>query len=274
MLFTCSRVGTLALTILLGTALSGATEGQDTSKQNTTKVEVSEPIITDRPDVTESAHVVPIKMIQFEGGYTFSRNGAARDHAIGEFLLRIATDTRTELRLGLNSFHLTHGPDWNTNGLEDLSIGFKHELKNGSKTFNFWRPQVALLVSTSLPTGASAYRKNTLQPMVKLAFDWDISKRLDMGANLSYSYASDQGRRFSQCATTFTFGYALTNRLGIFLETFNFLPGGYRLSNANYVDSGLTYAVTTNYQLDARVGRGLNSARPDYFVGAGAAYRW
>ena len=95
-----------------------------------------------------------------------------------------------------------------------------------------------------------------------------------MGANVAYSYASDHGKRFSQYATTFTLGYALTNRLGMFLETFNFLPGGYGISNANYVDGGFTYAVTSNYQLDARVGRGLNSTRPDYFFGAGASYRW
>ncbi len=41
-----------------------------------------------------------------------------------------------------------------------------------------------------------------------------------------------------------------------------------------YLNGGATYLINSDYQLDARVGRGLNGVSNDYFVGFGAARRF
>ena len=47
------------------------------------------------------------------------------------------------------------------------------------------------------------------------------------------------------------------------------------LAEARYfADGGFTYLVTNNFQLDIRVGVGLNKHADDYFTGAGFAVRY
>jgi hypothetical protein len=59
----------------------------------------------------------------------------------------------------------------------------------------------------------------------------------------------------------------------MFFEGFTFLPGSYRGTNAAYLNTGVTYLVNPDFQLDARIGRGVSGTQPDYFVGVGAARR-
>lgn len=82
------------------------------------------PLVTDRPDFTESTETVPAGRVQFEGGYTPLRSGGVDEHAIGEVLLRLGVSGRTELRLGLNSFLVARVPGEPTStGLEGASLG-------------------------------------------------------------------------------------------------------------------------------------------------------
>jgi hypothetical protein len=127
---------------------------------------------------------------------------------------------------------------------------------------------------TSIPTGSAVFRENTFQPETKLCLGWDLSDRVSFGANVNCAYASESGKRFTQFAASATFGFALTNRLGSFLELFSFLPGSRGGPNATYIDGGLTFLAHDDFQLDFRSGFGLNSTSPDYFVGIGAARRW
>ncbi len=46
----------------------------------------AEPLVTDRPDFTESAETVAPGLFQLESGYTFTRRGDDKEHALGEFL--------------------------------------------------------------------------------------------------------------------------------------------------------------------------------------------
>ena len=122
-----------------------------------------EPIVTDRPDFTESSDTVPFGRMQLEGGYTFSRVGTLREHAFGELLLRIATGRRTEARIGINSHIWNHGAGA-SRGFEDTTLGMKVRLCPGSETFNLLRPTTALILETTIPTGSSAFSGREMQP--------------------------------------------------------------------------------------------------------------
>ncbi|MGH7563856.1 MAG: hypothetical protein ACREK5_05485, partial [Gemmatimonadota bacterium] len=54
------------------------------------------PLVTDRPDFTESALTVPRGDPQLESGYTLTRADDADEHALGEVLLRIGVAGRLE----------------------------------------------------------------------------------------------------------------------------------------------------------------------------------
>jgi hypothetical protein len=232
-----------------------------------------EPLETDRPDFTESAGTIAPGRFQLEGGYTFSRSGTDRQHAYGEVLLRIGTGARSELRVGMNSYSVTTMPGSALFGLEDMEIGAKFKLVEPSKT-GLRHPRVSLLIGTTLPTGSSAYRENAIQPEAKFLLAWELTERLGLSSNIGLALPSEQGRRFTQLIGSLSASYSLADRLGSYVEYYGLLPGGRGGPNANYVNAGLTYLLSDDLQIDARIGRGLSGTRPDDFYGVGAAVRW
>ena len=57
-------------------------------------------MVTDRPDQTESAAVVPRGLLQVETGYLFARDGDVDGYAVPGTLFRIGLGGRLELRIG------------------------------------------------------------------------------------------------------------------------------------------------------------------------------
>jgi hypothetical protein len=196
-----------------------------------------------------------------------------RDASVGELLLRVATGRRTEARIAINSYVFSAGSGV-AHGMEDLNLGMKLRLADSTERFCLTRPAVSLIVETSLPTGSSAFRSNEMQPGAKILLSWDLSEAWSLSSNLNYTYASDAGKRFDQWSASLSLGRSLTDRMSAYLEAFSFLPGGPGGPNAHYLNGGLTYLINPDFQLDFRVGAGLNSPRPDDFIGVGAARRW
>ena len=60
----------------------------------------------------------------------------------------------------------------------------------------------------------------------------------------------------------------------MYVEVFGFEPQLGGAATTKYANTGMTAALTPNFQLDVRAGVGFNRAGPDYFVGAGFARRW
>lgn len=234
-----------------------------------------EPLITDRPDFTESTETVPTGMTQVEGGYTYSRAGQEKQHSYGELLIRHALGHKTELRLEVPSYARMHGPPGKASGFEDGSIGFKVMIAKGSDKPGLKRPRVSLIGATSLPIGSRDFRERKLQPEVKLLLGWDLSERVALSSNLNYAYLSEDGDRYGELSGSVSFGLSLSDRVGSYVEVFGFLPGGDR-SNSKFVNGGFTYQINKDVQLDARVGCGLGNdiEGPDYFFGVGVARRF
>ncbi|MFN2384638.1 MAG: transporter [Gemmatimonadota bacterium] len=232
-----------------------------------------EPLVTDRPDFTESAVTVGTGRVQLEGGYTLARVDDLTEHALGEVLLRIGLGPRAELRLAPGSFVWTEGDTDDASGLDDGTLGAKLVLAAPPGARGL-RPAAALLLSTSVPTGAAAFGENAWQPEAKLALAWELSDRLALAANVGAAAASEAGERFGQGTGSLTAALALTPRLGGYVEGYGFLPAGPDGADAGYLNSGLTLLFGPDVQLDARIGIGFSAAEPDVFLGVGASRRW
>lgn len=224
----------------------------------------AEPLVTDRPDFTESASVVPRGRVQLEAGATFAEADPFEEVTVGEVLFRIGVWRRVEARIGLNSYADVDGPGPDANGFEDPSLGLKVELAEGA----------ALLVDTTVPVGADEIGEEDWQPGVVLALARDVSERIGLGANLGYSRASEADEGFDQGLASVAVGIGLAPRWGAFLEGYAVFPSGPGAGDEVVLDGGLTYLASPDLQLDARLGFGVSDAAPDVILGVGLSRRW
>jgi hypothetical protein len=229
-----------------------------------------EPLQTDRPDFTDSPTVVPRHSIQIEGGYTFTRSSDERTHAIGEVLVRVGAFEKLEIRVAVNSFTIRDSREGRQLGLEDMDLGVKLQLLRHSNDRS-WKPDLALIAATSIPTGTG---DSPLQPYAKLCTAWEIPLGFSLGTNFNYTSRKEMGWRLSEFAASASLGRTITGKIGGYFEFFGFNPSGHQLQNSRFLNGGITFLVTDGFQLDIRVGVGLNQLKPDYFTGIGFAKRW
>ncbi len=233
-----------------------------------------EALVTDRPDATESSETVARGRFQLETGYTFARVEDVRTHTFGEFLLRIGVHDNVELRLGLNSYALVRGGALRADGLENLGLGVKVRVLSGGGVGHA-RPTIAILAGTSIPTGSADVNASSAHPEARIAAAWDLSEVVSLSTNLIWASIKDDvlDERLSEWGVSLALGYGLSDRWAAYLEYFGAYPSGGR-DTESFVNSGLTYLLSNDLQLDARVGYGLNDRDEDFFFGVGTAVRW
>ena len=243
----------LVLVMLAGTAVASA-QSQD--------------MVTDRPDQTESATVVPRGLIQVETGYQFARDDGVDGYAVPGTLVRIGLAARTELRIGHAGIVGGDG----RHGAGDSELGAKINLIEHA---DGWRPELALLGGLSLPTGDHRYSSDGADPSFLVAFAHEIAPRLSVGYNVGAAWESspDQPDRDAFIVYSLALGVGLTDRLGAFFEVFGDRQVTGTIAAGTSVDGGLTFLLTDIVQLDIYVGRGLRGPTDDLFAGTGLSFR-
>lgn len=240
------------------------------------------PLVTDRPDQTESTATVPPGFVQAEVGWTFASAGDGtadvHTHTVPQALARIGLGPRVELRLGFAGWSRSEtdgaGSGGVVTGVGDLDIGFKYRFTDGAGA----RPAVALVGTLAIPTGEQGFGGERPDPTVRLALSSTLSDRVAVGFNMGAVASSAPGAAgntdtFVDALYTVSFGFSLAPRLGAFAESF----GTFALSDGSLsqhsLDGGLTLQLSDNLQFDASAGVGLNPAADDWFLGAGVALR-
>ena len=234
-----------------------------------------EPLISDRPDFTESTATVKRGEVQLEGGDTFEHASSVKTNTLGELLLRIGLASRAELRIEPGSYTKVTSPNGDGSGWVDAALGTKLRLYEPPNENPSIVPAVSLIVLTSVPTGSVEFRQTKLQPEAKLAAEWTLSDRIGVATNFNVSRPrDDENGRYTVFEGSVSFGFALTQRLGAYTEVFGFAPQLSTVGHSRYGNTGLTFSLTPDFQLDLRGGVGFNGVQPDYFVGAGLVHRW
>lgn len=246
----------------------------------------SEPLQTDRPDFTESSSTVGRGRVQLEAGYVFSYDDAdgevSRAHNFPETLLRVGLTDDIEFRIAWSYLvaEATSGPS--EDGAIDLYLGTKLFLMEQEG----WLPESAIILQMTVPTGADVFCNDEVFYGFNLLYGWDLAGNWTLGASTGVN-TSAEDLVVTGAVPTFnrdghvvlhqsvTLGIPLTDRLGGFVEYFGLYAVG-RENNfpENYLDTGLTYLVTDDFQLDGRIGLGLNDQAQDFFTGAGFSVRF
>lgn len=256
--------------------------------QSHAKVEaLDEPLITDRPDFTESTDAVPLGYSQLEAGYTFTydREGSdrVREHTAPELLLRIGIVENFELRIGWEGYSWTDTQfegetrggrritrEDTSNGAQDLSLGFKYKFVEQDGKI----PHFGVIGAITVPSGSEGISSGDVYPEVVFLWAYDVNDRLAIAGNVGVALPNDIHGRFVQTSASLSTAFALTDELGTYLEYFGFYPNAEHSDAAHSVNAGFTYLINNDFQIDWRIGLGINEEADDFFTGVGFAWRF
>jgi hypothetical protein len=241
-------------------------------------------LVTDRPDQTESASIVPPRHVQIETGWTHSENDDAgvdaKTDSYAETLLRLGVRQDLEWRLGFSGFQgedvkLRGGRDAGAHGPADSDAGFKYHLREELG----WVPETAFIGGATLPTGGKDFTSRRSDPSFRFTCAHTLSDRLSLGYNLGAAWTSEEDVRgerdtVSVLEYTATLGLVLTDLLGSFIEFFGDAKLSAAGAPAHSIDGGFTWLLRENVQLDLLGGVGVSSEADDWFVGAGVSCRF
>ncbi len=242
-----------------------------------------EPMVTDRPDQTESASIVPKGALQLELGALHTRdgNGIERETTqVPASLLRFGLRERLELRLGWAGFVderlRTRSASASASGTGGADLGFKLLLAEEGPGR---RPQTALLASTTLAVGSEGFSSDRFDPSVRLAMSSTLGDRLSVGYNGGLTLTSRErpGRGVTTLTSalyTVSLAIDLDGPASVFVELFGTIPVSDPGPESHSFDAGLTWLARPRLQLDVAGGVGLSEEAADWFVGIGVSTRF
>jgi hypothetical protein len=234
---------------------------------------LDEPLVTDRPDFTESGTPVGLGATQLEYGYTYSDTAAGAAHSFGEPLVRYGILAEwLELRLGLApvSQRAAAGAARHSSA-EDLYFGFKLGLTPQDGRL----PEMALIPQMNIPTGSDPFSSGRLEPGVNWIYGWEINDFITTGGSTQWNRRIDSGQSYLETAQSWTVAYSLTERVGAYTEWYGLFPSGATTEHVqHYFNGGFTYLISNDIQIDIRAGVGLNDSADDFFMGVGMSFRF
>lgn len=206
---------------------------------------VSAQIITDRPDFTESAMVVPRGSYQLESGIArISQNKSLSplDWSMPNVLLRSGINDKLELRMFMNNSVLRSNttPNVQSSGLNNFEIGFKYAFKEKEDV-----TQLGLMGHWVLPTDDFSRSYDYNNYLIGLLGSSVLGKHWSVGYNLVY-----QARNSIEdiAFATISFVDAINDKWSFFIEFKGEMD--FNQYQRGFLHSGFTYLVNENMQLD------------------------
>ncbi|MHA7058178.1 transporter [Aquimarina sp. M1] len=232
------------------------------------------PLVTDRPDATESPTVVPKGYLQIETGAFYEDAGTnalqQKTTTFNTTLLRYGLLDNLELRIGWDFAEIKT----KINGveLEDIDSGLSPLLlgaKIGIAKEQGFLPEIGIIGHLFLPfTAAEDFRPETTAVDFRFSFSHTLNKKSNLSYNLGAAWRNDSPE--TAYVYTISYGYSITDSFGIYGELYGDLPED---SRANHLwDAGLTYLLTNNIQLDTTIGSGITEGQ-NLLLSAGISVR-
>ena len=225
-----------------------------------------EPISPDRPDQTESPHVIPLNSFQVETGVLFEKTVAdgltTKNLTYPSVLLRYGILSNFELRMAVQNVKSTlefDGASSIVSGMAPLTLGFKMNICDEKGI----RPSAGFEINFSLPNLASKEFKNDfVGTSINLALENSITDKFTAGYNIGASW--DGNSPEPTFGYSLSLGYEFTKRVSGFAEVYGFMPEKTRADHR--FDFGLNYLALNNLIFDASAGAGITNNAPDFFV--------
>lgn len=248
--------------------------GQD---RDDLRLDLNDPLVTDRPDFTEASSTVGRGVTQFEIGYTYFSDDAGGtrtdSHSYPEVLLRQGLFRDWfELRIAYNAGSVRNGVT-TINGSEDLYVGAKIGLTPQSGIL----PEMAIIPQATLATGSDNFTAGEDLFGVNWLYSWALNDNLSLAGSTQFNESIDgvTGNQYIQWAQSIAIGKSINDQLGTYLEWFALFPDDADTDGVEqYLNGGFSYLLSNNIQWDIRAGVGLNDGAQDFFAGTGLSIRF
>jgi Putative MetA-pathway of phenol degradation len=232
----------------------------------------------DRPELTESAKLVPSGAVQLEAGVAFSRErraGLATERTFeAEEDLRIGVSRNIEVNLGWEPLVRVWGAEDDT-GIGDVTFGVRYRFVEGIED-EPWAPHLAVKAFASLPTADEPLGSGRPDFGVLLLGSFELPQDFELEVNVGAA-AIGQSRPngyLAQAVVTASLSRDLAPALLGFLEllftTRNERDGREQLA----VNLGLVYRLSRKLAIDAGIQTSLVGQGPDYVVRTGLSVLW
>lgn len=235
----------------------------------------------DRPGLGSSTCIVDAGHVQVETGLSWTRTddlGIREDvFLVGDTLLRLGLDERTEVQLGFTAFgHVrvrTPLAADEESGIGDITVALRRNLisPDGSGT------NAAVQVYATLPTGDDAIGAGDWSAGILLPFGFDLSETLSVAftPQASLEPDSDGEGHHASFGGSAGIGITLSDRLGAAVDLaviHDDDPAG--SGTEALLGLSMTLGLSANVQLDAGLNIGLNDDSPDTELYAGIVTRF
>ena len=212
-------------------------------------------IISDRPSQTDSPLVIDKGYIQIETGISVEEIQSDINS-----LVRIGVFDGFELRINSNYIINDEISFQKKSSFNDFEIGSKFRiLENDEKNTN-----IGFLTYLSIPTAPEVFSYNEYGFLNKLLFSHNLTSDSEIGYNIGYhKYINYDG--------LFTYSLIYGKTLGSFTTFFELFGSSSTNSSILNFDSGLTYLIDDDRQLDISIGKGLNNDL--FFVNLGLSFQ-
>ena len=158
-----TQAAVLLFAVLTVSIATPRLEAQDTPRPKPAPTDTA-PLVTDRPDFTEGAVLVPRGTFQFEMGTTYQRHDVGYAVSGPELLLRYGLRRRVELRFGLPDYARESLPNNIASGFGSTYLGAKLALGSFRGV-----GEVAIIPAVSVSLGNGTFTSRSVDPALKMA---------------------------------------------------------------------------------------------------------
>lgn len=279
--------------ILTGAFVAGGAliaEAEDKSQYhlfNPTPRDLMREMSTDRPDKTESPYTVDAGHFQFEMdvlNYAYDRhNGLPGDTRIESLSiapvnlkaglcnwadLQVVLETYTSVRTHVRATREVE----NQRGFGDVTIRLKGNMWGNDEG----ETALAVMPYVKLPTNQDHLGNNSVEGGLIVPFAVGLPRGWGMGVMTQLDIIRDEPGRghHPEFVNTITFGHNIVGNLDGYVEFFSAVSTERDSEWIGTFDTGVTYGLTEDIQLDAGINIGVTKAADDWNPFIGISWRF
>lgn len=230
---------------------------------------------TDRPDVTESPYSVDAGHLQIEmdivshtrDRHTPERDGGSESWSFANTNLKLGLTNRIDLQFVVPVYQrIRSGPS----GFGDITIRLKANLWGNDAGDT----ALAVMPFVKIPSAEDGLGNGKVEAGIIIPFAAQLPREWNFGAMLEVDFLSDEdgSGRQTDFVTSLTFSHAIVGELGGYLELVSVI--GTESDWVATFNTGLTFGVSDNVQLDAGINVGLTRAAEDLTPFLGLSIRF
>ena len=232
----------------------------------------------DRPGIADGSSIVGAGRFQVESGLQreFRRDGDEHERlTYVPTLLRVGIDEHWEGRIEGNAYGWQRQSDAGSHsvGAMPVSLGVKY---NFQASDDDGKPGYGAIVRVFPRSGSDTFGTHRVTGDVRLVADFALSPAWSFNPNIGVASDEDGDRhQYNTALFAATLSYAASKQLNVFVDTGMQSREERHGGKQVILDTGVAYALSSDVQLDATVGRGVHGATPPrVYASAGLSVRF